>query len=40
LVGFIGVFFILLILMIGVIISGKLIQWFGPKSVREMKKEG
>ena len=40
LIGFAGVFVILLILLIGLIISSKLLQRFGSKSVHQPKKEG
>ena len=39
LIGFAGVFIILFILMIGVIITNKLVQLFGQKHGQETKKE-
>jgi Na+-transporting methylmalonyl-CoA/oxaloacetate decarboxylase gamma subunit len=36
-VGFAGVFIILTILMLGIMITGKVVQWFGPKPAQEKK---
>lgn len=37
LIGFAGVFIILIILMLGVMITGKVVQWFSPKPAQEKK---